>query len=235
MTDIGQSGLSDALRQELARRLTETGWEADMAYDAAPGALFLGAFRRRIVGDFWIAVEFMPMNPRPRGDTLAVMGVVGVSYFPAYCLWPALIDRERSELTVAVGELGGSSEHVVINIKLAGPGDVPKAAEALAAPVVTHSMGWAQQYTSIDSIIEWYRADADRFDGEIQVIPVLLATSGQPAQARSALSSYLASGARGDHYSRVQTFLLCVQRVARCRRGDSRTTEWARWTAYVAS
>jgi hypothetical protein len=193
VTDLGRSELSNALRQELARRLTEAGWDTDVAYDAGPEALFLGAFRRPIVGEFWITVQFIPMNLRAREDTLAVMGVVGVSYFPAYCLWPTLIDVERSDLTVAVGELDGSSERI-INLKLAGSDDVPKAVEALVAPVLAHGMGWARQYTSIDAVIECYRVDPERFDGEIQVIPVLLATSGRPIEARNALSNYLASG-----------------------------------------
>ena len=194
MTNQGRSELSESLRLEVARRLTETGWDADVAYDAGPGALLLGAFRRRIAGDFWIGVQFMPMNPSAPGDTRAVMGIVGVSYFPAYRLWPTLIGLERSELTISVRELVGDPEHVVINVKLAGPDDVPRAAEALVAPVLTHGMEWAQQYTSVDAIIDWHRADPERFDSEIKVIPVLLATSGRPTEARSALSSYLASG-----------------------------------------
>jgi hypothetical protein len=194
VTDRGRSELSESLRLEVARRLTEAGWDADVAYDDGPAALLLGAFRRRIVGDFWIGVQFMPMNPGAPGERRAIMGMVGVSYFPAYRLWPILIGLERSELTISVPELVGDPEHVVINVKLAESDDVPKAAEALIAPVLTRGMKWAQQYTSIDAIIDWHRADPERFDSEIKVIPVLLATSGRPTEARSALSSYLASG-----------------------------------------
>jgi hypothetical protein len=194
VTNQGRPELSEALRQELSRRLTEAGWDADVAYDTGPGAVILGAFRRPTADDFWIAVQFMSMNPWGPGDTRAFMGMVGVSYFPAYCLWPTLIDRERAELTVAVGELVGDPEYGVVNVKLAGPDDVPKAAEALVSPLLTQGIEWAQQYTSIDAIVDWHRADPERFDSEIQVIPVLLATSGRPTEARSALSSYLASG-----------------------------------------
>jgi len=188
-----RSELSEALRPELARRLTEAGWVVDVAYDAGPGGFFVGAFRREIADDFWATIQFMPMSWGPREDPLGIMTMVGVSYFPAYCTWPILIDRERSEVTAELGELIGASEQPWI-IKVAVLENVPRVADELVASVVEHAMTWAQQYASVDALIDNCRADPDRPGTEAWIVPVLMAVSGDLDGARSELAAYLASG-----------------------------------------
>jgi hypothetical protein len=192
VTSQNRSELSEALRPELARRLTETGWVVDVAYDAGPGGFFVGAFRRQITDDFWVTIQFMPMSWGPREDPLWIVTTVGVSYFPAYCIWPILVDRERSEVTADLGELVGDSEEPWI-IKVARLENVPRVADQLVAPVVEHAMTWAQQYASVDALIEHCRADPDRPAVETRIIPVLLAASGDLDGARSELAAYLDS------------------------------------------
>lgn len=193
MTSQSRSELSEALRPELRRRLTEAGWVVDVAYDAGPGGFFVGAFRRKIADDFWATIQFMTMNWGPREDPLGIMTMVGVSYFPAYCTWPILIDRERCEVTAELGELVGVSEEPWI-IRVAGLENVPRVADELVALVVEHAMTWAEQYTGVDALIEHCRTDPDRPAVETRIIPVLMAVSGDLDGARSELAAYLASG-----------------------------------------
>jgi len=151
----------------------------------------VSTFRRPITGDIWSTVTFMAWQDAKAGS-LRVMGTVGVSYFPAYCLWPRLIDRERAEVTIGLAELAGSPR-VLGAVGLVGAEDVPRAAEQLVATVLEHGMDWARQYASVDALIEYW-AGASDFEGEIQAAPVLLAASGRVVEARSRLSTYLASG-----------------------------------------
>jgi hypothetical protein len=132
----------------------------------------------------------MPMSWGPREDPLGIMTMVGVSYFPAYCAWPILIDRERSEVTAELGELVGGSEEPWITA-VAGLESVPRVADELVAPVVEHAMTWAQQYASVDALIDRCRADPDR--SAVETIPVLLAASGDLDGARSELAAHLDS------------------------------------------
>jgi hypothetical protein len=185
------SELHKPLREKLARRFSDAGWVADVAFDFGPDSLSDGAFRRQIAHDFWVMANFMGWWDAKAGS-LRVMGVVGVSYFPAYCLWPRLIGRERAEVTIGVAELAGSP-NVLGAVELNGPEDVPRAAEQLVATVLEQGMEWARQYASVDALIEYW-TEASDFEGEIQAVPVLLAGSGRVDDARSELSTYLASG-----------------------------------------
>jgi hypothetical protein len=184
--------LPEILREELARRLTQAGWFMDVAFDAGRGGLFLGAFRRPLTGDFWVTAQFIPMNRSLRDNTLEVMGVVGVSYFPAYCLWPILIEMERSELTIDLGQLEGSSEKIT-TIKVSGPEDVPRAANQIVAPILEHGVAWAMDFTSVEALLGHVKNHPSGFGTEAPVEVVLLAISGRQADARDALATYMAS------------------------------------------
>ena len=80
------------------------------------------------------------------------MGVVGVSYFPAYCLWPRLIGRERAEVTIGVGGMAGFTQ-CPWGSRARWTRGCPGAAEQLVATVLEQGMEWARQYVSVDALI----------------------------------------------------------------------------------
>ena len=77
-------------------------------------------------------------------------------------------------------------------VKLEDVEDVERVAEELISPVLEYGLTWVQQYTSVDALLADYGADSLRFDGEIEMVPTLLAAAGRYEEARRALAGYLA-------------------------------------------
>ena len=213
-----QSTLHGLLRDELTRRLTAAGWVVDLACDTEPGGILLGAFRRQVSDDFWAAAQFWLQNWNAAEETLQVSGTVAVSYFPAYCLWPLLVEGERTELNVDLGELldppDPSSEAMIdpMIIECSTARDVPEAGEALVEPVLDLGVAWVQRHANVPALLDEYRTGALRFDGEIEAIPALLAASGRHTEARSALAGYLASERREVHTREFKRFAFQLDR-----------------------
>ncbi len=183
--------LHELLRQELVEQMTAAGWTVDVAFDTRPGGITVGAFRRAIADDFSATADF-PRTSLARELPLELTGTVGVSYEPAYRLWPAVTERECSDATVELVDLLDLPDELAVTLSV--PGNVARAVEELVGPVLEHAVRWAQQYASIDALIEYSRADADSFSWEIEVVPLLLAAAGRHDDARAALARYQASG-----------------------------------------
>ena len=193
MASILQSELQAALDDEVARRLIEAGWTRDVAYGITPGGIRLGAFRRPSGGDFWAISHYWCDNLSQHGDTLEVSGRVGVSYLPAYRLWPLLGDTERADLAIDFARLLDLPIDSLI-VEVTGPADVSRAAKELVNPVLEHGFTWAQQFQSIEDLHAFNRTHPPRFGWEIEEVPTLLASAGRHDEARAALRTYLASG-----------------------------------------
>jgi hypothetical protein len=179
------------LRIELSRRFAETGWVGKGVDDFE-----FCAFRKEVGEDFWATASFWYENgSEALGDYPEFSGTVGVSYFPAYCLWPVLSDVTPSEKTIDLGELLAPTDETTtiepMIVRLAAAEDVERVADELISPVLEYGLPWVQQYMSVDSLLADYAAGSLRFDGEIEMVPVLLAAAGRHEQARRALAGYL--------------------------------------------
>ena len=213
-----QSELHGLLRDELTRRLIAAEWVVDLAEDTEPGAAMIGAFRRQVSDDFWATAQFWLQNWNGAEEALHVSGDVGVSYFPAYCLWPVLVEGERTELNVDLGELldppDESSDAMIdpMIIELAYDERVPEAATALIEPVLDLGLAWVQRHASVETLLDAYRSGALRFDGEIEAIATLLAASGRHDEARNALAEYSASEREEAHTREFRRFVFQLNR-----------------------
>jgi hypothetical protein len=200
MREPRQSELLGLLRDELTRRLGAAGWAVDVAEDTEPGGVMVGVFRRQVTEDFWATIHYLLANWNGAEEVLQICGDVGVSYFPAYCLWPLLVAGERTEMNVDLGELLDPPDAWTIAntmvdpmiVEVQSPADVPEAAEALVEPVLELGVAWAEQHASVDGLLDEYRAGAFRFKGQIESVPMLLAASGRYDEARRELADYLA-------------------------------------------
>jgi hypothetical protein len=187
--------LDRLLRVELSRRFIEAGWIA--AVGEGVDDVVLCAFRKNVSEDFWATASFWYENGSAvLGDYPEFSGTVGVSYFPAYCLWPVLGDFTRSEKTIELGELlAPTDETTMIEpmiVTLATVEDVERVADELISPVLEYGLTWVRQYSSVDSLLADHGAGSLRFDGEIEMVPALLAAAGRHEEARRALAGYLA-------------------------------------------
>jgi hypothetical protein len=187
--------LDRLLRVELSRRFAEAGWIA--AVGEGVDDIVFCAFRKKVSEDFWATASFWYENgSEVLGDYPEFSGTVGVSYFPAYCLWPVLGDFTRSEKNIELGELLAPTDETAIIepmiVTLATVEDVERVAETLIAPVLEYGLTWVWQYSSVDSLLADYGAGSLRFDAEIEMVPALLAAAGRHEEARRALAGYLA-------------------------------------------
>lgn len=215
-----QSELHGLLRDELTRRFTAAEWVVDLADDTDPGGVMIGAFRRQVSDDFWATAHYWLANWNGAEETLQVTGDVGVSYFPAYCLWPLLIEGERTELNLNLGELldppkewttDTSMEDLMI-IELSAAEGVPEAATALIEPVLDLGLAWVQRHASVEVLLDAYGSGALRFDGEIEAVPTLLAASGSHDEARGVLAEYSASEREEVHTREFKRFAFQLNR-----------------------
>jgi len=210
-TDRGR--LHGLLRDELRARLRPAGWVEDPAYDTEPGSGDVGAFRYPLRDEFAATAQFRrTLSPRSQIDWfLEVSGEVGVSYLPAYRLWPVVGEYERAELEIDVGTLLGRSYRDGV-AAMRGPDDVPAAADALAGPVLGAAVPWAERHASVDAILEETRAHPPSLHWELQLVPVMLAASGRHREARAALAGYLALGGEEVDTRQIRGFSYQLRR-----------------------
>ena len=179
-------------REALSKEFSEAGWIVDVAVDTDPGGYTIGAFRTPMQNEMWATAEFTRENFDNRDQYLEVSGGVGVSYQPAYRLWPLLVESERSELSENLGQFVDPPENVILQ-KLLSPEDALRIARAFVQIVLTGGLAWAHQFANIDSVLEEYRANPTRFSWEVEVIPVALAAAGRHIEARDSLEHYMRS------------------------------------------
>ncbi|MHB1445028.1 MAG: hypothetical protein ACYCTI_04580 [Acidimicrobiales bacterium] len=181
--------IKESFRAALSSAMSSAGWDIDPTHDASGASFWLGAFRRPIGHDFSVTAQFIQCAPE--GEGLAVFVHIGVSYEPAYRLWPLLLERERDELSTSLEELAGSSER----IEIAKPGQVGSAVASLVQVASELGPAWATRYADLDALLEAIRSSDDA-DGA-EVVPVVLAASGRLEEARRALADYEAGGDPG--------------------------------------
>lgn len=180
------------LHDELTRRFTAEGWVVDPARYTEPGQLYVAAFRRPIATDYAIAANFRS-NEWGAERELEVPAGIGVSYEPAYRLWPVVFVTEFLEHAVPLSHFRGRADDS--DVRLSRPSEVEGAAEMLVEPIFEHGIEWASQYTSVEALLEANRGQTDPYSlREPLVVPVILAGAGRLEEARSALDDYLASG-----------------------------------------
>jgi len=185
--------LHEGLREELTAQMEAAGWAVDVAQDSAPGGRRVAAFRRPISDDFCATAEFLRTSfDGPDWAPLEVTAVVGVSYGPAYRLWPLVCDRETPDLTIDVGELLDPPQDVSVDV--ARPADAHRAAAELIAPVLAYGLPYAERHADVDALIAQSKSDPDEYGWQAEVVPLLLAAAGRSDEARGRLAEYMASG-----------------------------------------
>lgn len=207
MANAGLPELHRLLRDELAHRFTAQGWAIDVAEHTEPGQILVAAFRRAIATDFSITAHFRSNEwGSPRETELAIKGAVGVSFEPAYRLWPVVWTEEIWELGVPLSRFRSRSGSW--DVWLPGPSDVGSVAEALVTPIFEQGIEWASQYTSVEALLEANRGENRRhFLVESKVVPVILAGAGRLEEARDSLDAYLASGREEVRTAEYQDFV----------------------------
>jgi hypothetical protein len=186
--------LHDLLRDELIKQMVPAGWAVDVAQDTGSGGPLVAAFRRPISPDFAATAEFVTTSFGPPGKApcVEVVATVGVSFEPAYRLWPVVCDRDTSDLTTEVGALLNPPTDWGVSLSRAA--DAPVAARDLVAPVLEHALPYANRFADVDALIAENRSDPDEFGWQAEVVPLLLAAAGRSDEARRSLAGYLASG-----------------------------------------
>lgn len=199
------------LRDELSRRFVAAGWAIDPAQYTEPGQPRVATFRRQFADDFFASADYLSDELGSLQDSeLAVRGFMGVSYEPAYRLWPLLCDIEQSDYEIHVSDFLGHSD--MWDVRISGASGVPRAAETLATPILEHGVEWASQYTSVEALLEAIRSDPDWVYSESKVIPVILAGTGRLEEARSALETYVISDREEVHTKDYKNFAYRLNR-----------------------
>ncbi len=118
-------------------------------------------------------------------------GWVLVGYEPAYRLAPVVLGREScGEFAIGAGELLDPPRQLTVTMSKAS--EAKAAADELVAPILSHALDYVRAHASVEGLIESARSDPELIHQEAEQVPLLLAAAGRHAEAREALTRYLA-------------------------------------------
>ncbi len=178
----GAQELRRLLRRELVVRLGPAGWR--QLDERAAGPFALAAFVRPVDGEFAATAEVGVAGSVADSPPVEIRGVMlGVSYEPLRRLWPLL---DMFGVAVIAEEPEDDDE---LGLEVGGAVEVPRVAETLATLILDRAVPLAEEYASIETLLD---ASRDLEDPEWTPIrlPALLAAAGRFDEARDALARW---------------------------------------------
>jgi hypothetical protein len=190
--------------EEARAGLRAGGWGQDVTRERSEGSRIVIAFRRGVDEQFELKVALRLFPPMP-SDDMKVVPEFGISYRPAYRLWP-VIDEGARMTDVLMNPEG----RVKPTKWLASEGDVQVATEQLFA-LAEDAVAWAGRTATVDRLVEVLR-EAPEDLRQLKAIPLLFAAAGRADEAWTAVVRARESEGGLAHTAEFRRFALRLRR-----------------------